>query len=30
VVPDIAWSVALTAIGASVGGLLADWMLRKV
>lgn len=30
VVPDIAWGAALTAIAASVGGLLADWILRKV
>jgi uncharacterized membrane protein len=30
VMPDIAWGAALTAIAASVGGLLAEWILRKV
>jgi uncharacterized membrane protein len=30
VVPDIAWGTVLTAVSASIGGLLADWILRKV
>jgi uncharacterized membrane protein len=30
VVPDIAWGTALTAVSAAIGGLLADWILRKV
>jgi len=30
VVPDIAWGTALTAVSASIGGLLAAWMLTKI
>jgi uncharacterized membrane protein len=30
VVPDIAWGAVVTAISASVGGLLADWISGKV
>jgi uncharacterized membrane protein len=30
VVPDIAWGAVLTAIAASFGGLLANWVLEKV
>ena len=29
-VPDIAWGTALTAVSASIGGLLAAWMLTKI
>ena len=29
VVPDIAWGAVLTAISASIGGLLANWILAK-
>lgn len=30
VIPDIAWGAALTAVTASVGGLLASWVLSKL
>lgn len=30
VLPDIAWGAAMTAISASVGGLLAAWILTKM
>lgn len=30
VIPDIAWGAILTATSASVGGLLAAWVLSKV
>jgi uncharacterized membrane protein len=30
VLPDIAWGAVLTGISASVGGLLAQWILGKV
>jgi uncharacterized membrane protein len=29
-VPDVAWGATLTALAASVGGLLASWILTKV
>jgi uncharacterized membrane protein len=30
VATDIAWGAAVTAIAASVGGVLADWILRQL
>lgn len=30
VVPDILWGAAMTAIAASVGGLLANWIIARV
>ena len=30
VVPDITWGSAMTAIAASLGGLLAQWLLPKI
>jgi uncharacterized membrane protein len=30
VVPDIAWGTVLTAIAASVGGLIATWILARI
>jgi uncharacterized membrane protein len=30
VVPDIVWGAAMTAISASVGGLLAKWIVARV
>ncbi len=30
VVPDIVWGAAMTAIAASVGGLLANWIIARV
>jgi uncharacterized membrane protein len=30
VVPDIAWGAALTAISASVGGVVSDWIAGKL
>jgi uncharacterized membrane protein len=29
-VPDVAWGATLTALAASVGGLLASWILNKI
>ena len=30
IVPDIVWGATLTALSASVGGLLAGWILTKI
>lgn len=30
VIPDIAWGMLLTAVAASVGGLLAGWIIARI